>query len=42
MEFCLLEELFSQKVEKDKYQGHKFPFFCQETLKLIEIESRKN
>ena len=34
--------MFSQKVEKGKYQGHKFSFLCQETLKLMEIESRKN
>ena len=38
----LFEELFSQKVEKGKYQGDKFSFLCQETLKLMEIESRKN
>ena len=38
----LFEELFSQKVEKSKYQGDKFSFLCQETLKLMEIESRKN
>ena len=35
-------ELFPQKVEKGKYQEHKFSFLCQETLKLMEIESRKN
>ena len=34
----LFEKLFSQKVEKGKYQGDKFSFFCQEILKLMEIE----
>ena len=38
----LFEDLLLEKVEKDKYQGGKFSFLCQETLKLMEIESCKN
>ena len=38
----LFEKLLSRKGEKGKYQGDKFSFHCEETLKLTKNESREN
>ena len=38
----LFEELSLQKGGKEKYQGDKLSFHCEETLTLTKIESREN